>query len=105
VKKLLKNPWIIFFLISILVFCVFLFIPLALFDGEIIFENKVNEWKVNTKLTLAQVVGFGIREEDLIDVKDFYLVFQGYVLLALMQIAFPALIAYRFHILFKSRKK
>lgn len=100
-----RKPWFIFFACVLVITLVFYFIPLALFDGEVIFNNGINEWKVPTKLTLKQITGIGISEAELQDVKTYYLVSQGYILLLLMFIGFPTLLAYRFHILNKVEKE
>lgn len=104
-SPLWRKPWFIFLLGFTIITLVFYFVPLALFDGEVIFNNEVTEWKVPTKLTLKQITGIGITEEELKDVKTYYLVSQGYLLLFLMLLGFPALLAYRFHILNKTEKK
>ena len=97
-----RKPYFVFGACLLVLLVVFLLVPLALFDGEVIFNNGISEWKVQTKMTLSQVLRIGVGENELQDVKAYYPILQGYVLLVLMFIGFPALLAYRFHILNKT---
>jgi energy-converting hydrogenase Eha subunit F len=100
-----RKPYFVFAVSLVVLAVVFLLIPVPLFDGEVIFNNGISEWTVQTKMTLAQVLKIGVNEAELVDVKAYYPILQGYVLLALMLIGFPALVAYRFHILNKTEAK
>jgi hypothetical protein len=101
-KQLLKRPRNIFFiLIFALGLPLFLF-PINLFKGEEVREKevfgKMVEIKTPVPLSLSYFIGIGYEEEDLIGVKDFYLLPEGYLLAFLFIFGVPALIAYRVYI-------
>jgi heme/copper-type cytochrome/quinol oxidase subunit 4 len=95
-KDYLKKPWFIFILSVFCIaipLCVF---PINLFQGEIILQEGLVETKVQAPLSLSYFLGLGYREEDMIGIKDFYLLPSGYALASIFLIGIPGLIAYRF---------
>lgn len=94
-QKLLYNPLFLFLIAFSVIFSVLFFIPISIFDAEIIFNDQISEWTVPTKMNLKNALGFGLTATDLEDVKDFYVTGKGYFLIALLTIALPVLITYR----------
>ena len=93
----LKKPWFVFvvtFLAITLPLCLF---PINLFQGEIIVQEGLAETRIQAPLSLSYFLGLGYSEEDMIGVKDFYLLPQGIILGVLFTLGIPALIAMRAH--------
>lgn len=100
----LKKPWFVFvmaFLAFTLPLCL---LPINLFPGEIIVREGLVETTIQAPLSLSYFLGLGYSEEDMIDIVDFYLLPQGYILAVLFTVGIPALIALRMHY-GKGRKK
>lgn len=100
---MLKNPWIVFCIGTVLIASIFIFIPINLFDGEVHFNNGVQKFTEPTNLALSYFFGIGIRPGDMKDVVGFNLTAKGYALAAIFIIGIPGLLAYRVHL--KSSKK
>jgi hypothetical protein len=95
IKLDLKNPWVVFSFSILLLSALFFFIPINLFEGEIIFQENGKTWTQRANISLSYFIGIGASKEDLVGVKDFYLVTKGYLLACFMIVGFPAILAYR----------
>ncbi len=110
IKLDLKNPWVVFCFSILLLSALFFFVPINLFEGEIIFEENGKTWTQRANISLSYFIGIGASKEDLIGVKDFYLVSKGYLLACFMILGFPGILAYRTYLknnktTFKNEKK
>jgi hypothetical protein len=94
----LKKPLFIFFLSVVLIALPLFLLPLNLFNGEIVYQRELVEQKVAAPLSLSYFIGIGYEQEDMVGVKEFYLVKDGIILAVLFLIGIPAIIAYRFHL-------
>ena len=87
------------FIISFLVISLPLFLfPINLFKGEIIEKTPVNELPLPAKpkkLSLSYFIGIGYDPSDMSNIKDFYLLAEGYFFAAVLLIGIPGLLAYR----------
>ena len=99
----MKRSILIFFACALGVAAIFFLIPINLFDGEIVFEVNGVEFTSKAKLSLSYFIGIGANEEQTQDVKDFYLLPMGYLMVFLMIVALPAIITYRIHL--KNKQK
>jgi hypothetical protein len=95
IKLDLKNPWVVFCFSILLLSALFFFIPINLFEGEIIFQENGKTWTQRANISLSYFIGIGASKEDLVGVKDFYLVTKGYLLACFMILGFPGILAYR----------
>lgn len=95
IKLDLKNPWVVFCFSILLLSALFFFVPINLFEGEIIYEENGKTWTQRANISLSYFIGIGASKEDLIGVKDFNLTTKGYLLACFMIIGFPAILAYR----------
>lgn len=102
-KQSLRKPIILFLILVIVIALPLFLLPLNLFSGEIIMADGLVETKVQAPLSLAYFIGMGYNEVDMVGVKDFYLLPQGYILAFLFILGIPALITYR--IFLKKSKK
>jgi hypothetical protein len=94
----LKKPIVIFFLSFVLIALPLFLLPLNLFKGEIVYKQALVEQKVAAPLSLSYFIGIGYDQQDMVGVKEFYLVKDGIILAVLFLIGIPAIIAYRFHL-------
>jgi hypothetical protein len=94
----LKKPLVIFFLSIVLIALPLFLLPLNLFNGEIVYQRALVEQKVAAPLSLSYFIGIGYDQQDMVGVKEFYLVKDGIILAVLFLIGIPAIIAYRFHL-------
>ena len=94
----LKKPLVIFFLSIVLIALPLFLLPLNLFNGEIVYQHELVEQKVAAPLSLSYFIGIGYEQQDMVGVKEFYLVKDGIILAVLFLIGIPAIIAYRFHL-------
>lgn len=99
----MKKYILIFFACMLVLTAIFFFIPINLFDGEIVFEVNGISFTRPSKLSLSYFIGIGAKGSAIKDVKDFYLLPMGYFFAFLMLVAFPALISYRIYL--QDRKK
>jgi hypothetical protein len=84
------------FVISFLVISLPLFLfPINLFKGEIIEKTPINALPIPAKLSLSYFIGIGYKPSDMSNIKDFYLVAEGYFFAAVLLIGIPSLLAYR----------
>lgn len=84
------------FIIAALVIALPLFLfPINLFNGEIILKMPINAMPIQAKLSLSYFVGMGYAENEMENVKEFYLTAEGYFFAAVLIIGFPGLLAYR----------
>jgi hypothetical protein len=84
------------FIIAALVIALPLFLfPINLFKGEIILKMPINAMPIQAKLSLSYFVGMGYAENEMENVKEFYLTAEGYFFAAVLIIGFPGLLAYR----------
>ncbi len=84
------------FIISFLIISLPLFLfPINLFNGEIIEKTPINALPTPEKLSLSYFIGIGYEPSDMSNIKDFYLVADGYFFAAVLLIGIPGLLAYR----------
>jgi hypothetical protein len=94
----MKKPLLIFLLGMTVIAAIFFTLPINIFDGVILYENGIQELKVERPLSLSYFIGLGYDPADLVGVKTFYLTFKGLAMAFIFIIGMPALVAYRFHI-------
>jgi hypothetical protein len=84
------------FIISFLIISLPLFLfPINLFKGEIIEKTPVNALPIPAKLSLSYFIGIGYETSDMSNIKDFYLVAEGYFFAVVLLIGIPGIVAYR----------
>ena len=96
-RENLKKPWFVFlvsFLGITLPLCLF---PINLFQGEIVLQQGLVDATVQAPLSLSYFFGLGYSDEDMIGIRDFYVLPQGYILALLFTLGIPGLIALRVH--------
>lgn len=101
----MKRYYFIFAGLAFLIAAVFFFFRIAIFDGEIVFENGGQDLVLKNKLSLSYFLGIGFHEGELKGVKDFYLINTGYANAFLLILALPALISYRIFIAKKKKEQ
>lgn len=97
-KSFLGKPFNVFLVLFVFLALIFFLIPINLFDGVIVLKNGIQEELIDTPLALSYFIGIGYSNEDLVGVKDFYLVPKGYMMAFLFIFCVPALAAYRVHL-------
>jgi len=96
-RAIVKKPWFVFlvsFLGITLPLCLF---PINLFQGEIVLEIGLVQIIEQRPLSLSYFFGLGYDQSDMVGIKDFYLLPQGYILALLFTFGIPGLIALRVH--------
>jgi hypothetical protein len=94
----LKKPLVIFALSSLLIALPLFLLPLNLFNGEIIYQRALVEQKVAAPLSLSYFIGIGYDQQDMVGVKEFYLVKDGIILAIIVLFGIPGIVAYRFYL-------
>ncbi len=94
-KHFFEKPKNIFLVLFVFLLMLFFLVPINLFDGEIVLQNGIQKEVIKTPLSLSYFIGLGYSKEDLVGVKDFYLLPQGYVMAFLFIVCIPAIAAYR----------
>jgi hypothetical protein len=99
-KQKLNKPWFVFALGVIIAGCIFFLFPINLFDGEIVFQIGMKTWKEKANISLSYFLGIGAKKEqlELLGVKDFYLLPNGYILALIVILGLPGLWAYRVYL-------
>lgn len=92
----MKKPYLIFLIGFSVLALVFFTLPINIFDGVIIYENGLQELKIERPLSLSYFIGLGYDSKDLAGVKTFYLTTKGLIMALIFIVGIPALIAYRF---------
>jgi hypothetical protein len=100
----MKKYVLIALIISIVVAAILFFIPINLFEGEIVFNTNGINVPVKAKLSLSYFIGIGAGPEETKDVVDFYLKPLGYFNAFLLLMALPSLISYRIYLLQEKKK-
>lgn len=101
-KKLVCNPFAVFFLVFALIAIPLCIFPINLFSGEIHYENGLGEFVVDAPLSLSYFFGLGMNEGDTIGLKSFNLTISGYLTAFIFLIGIPGLVAYRIYLGSKS---
>lgn len=96
-QKRIKNPWLVFVLVSALIALPLFFspVPINLFKGEIVLTENGKEVKVQAPLSMGYFIGVGYDEKDMQNIKSFHLVNEGYFFVFLMFVGIPGILAYR----------
>jgi hypothetical protein len=104
-KQFFSKPINTFLLLFILLLAAFLFLPINIFDGEIVYKQGLVTMKEKRPLSLYFVSGLEYSKAELKGVKDFYLVPKGYIMAVLFILGIPALVAYRVKLAQKNKKE
>ena len=94
-KYFLQHPIALFLALSSIFALTLLLLPINLFPGEIILQRGLVEITEQAPLSLSYFIGVGYEESHMTEVKDFYLLPQGYILAAILIVGIPVLAAYR----------
>ncbi len=97
-KIFLGKPLNVFLVLFVFLGLIFFLIPINLFDGVIVLKNGIQEELIDTPLALSYFISIGYSNEDMVGVKDFYLLPKGYVMAFIFIFCIPALTAYRVHL-------
>lgn len=100
----LKKSMIVFGVSVIVVCCILFFLPLNIFDGEIVYKHGLVSFKEQRPLSLYFVSGIEYQNEPLKGVKDYYLLPKGIITAILFIFCLPALISYRYYLGKKDKK-
>lgn len=103
-KNLLQNPYALFIALALIIALPLFLFPINLFPGEIIIERKLVQITEKAPLSLSYFIGLGYNVDDMSDVKDFYLLTQGYILAGIFIIGIPFLAAYRVYLGNRTKK-
>lgn len=97
-KKSIRKSILLFLILVIVIALPLFLLPLNLFSGEIVLADGLVQTTVQAPLSLSYFIGMGYEEADMVGVKDFYLLPQGYMLAVLFIVGIPALISYRIYL-------
>ncbi|MFT5580986.1 MAG: hypothetical protein ACI9XP_001457 [Lentimonas sp.] len=97
-----NKPFKVFFIAFFALVLFFFLFPINLFNGEIIYQNGIQEMAVQAPLSLSYFIGMGYEEADMVGIKDFYLLPAGYALASTFLLGIPGLLAFRLFIKSKS---
>ena len=97
----MKKTYLIFvFAFFIIAIPLFIF-PINLFSGQIIYDRTPQKAvTIDCKLSLSYFIGLGYENDDMKDVKSFYLTKEGYSLAFKVLICFPFLLAFFYWLFF-----
>jgi len=101
-QKIFRSPKLLFISLVLFFLLVFFLFPINLFDGEIIYERGLVTITEQRPISLSYFIGIGYDKEDMVGVKDFYLLPIGYLIAFIFTVGIPALISYRVHLSKKS---
>lgn len=104
-KYILKNPYALFIVLALIIALPLFLLPINLFPGEIIIERNLVQITEQAPLSLSYFIGLGYNEDDMSDVKDFYLLTQGYILAGIFILGIPFLAAYRVYLGNRTKKQ
>lgn len=102
-KHVFSNPKVLFVALVILFLMIFFLFPINLFDGEIVYQRGLVTITEKRPISLSYFIGMGYDKEDMVGIKDFYLLPVGYLMALVFTVGIPALIAYRVHLGKKSK--
>lgn len=94
-SKFKQNPFLLFSALVIIIAIPLCTLPINLFAGEIIEVNGLVLNKIEAPLSLSYFFGMGFNSDDMVNVKDFYLLPSGYITAFALIIGLPGLLAYR----------
>ena len=97
-KQSIKRSILLFLILVIVIALPLFLLPLNLFSGEIVFNEGLAQTTIKAPLSLSYFIGMGYDEADMMGIKDFYLLPQGYILAVLFIVGIPALISYRIYL-------
>jgi hypothetical protein len=94
-KTFFSRPLYVFLTVFVLIALPLTTLPINLFDGEIVQQQGKTDVTIQAPLSLSYFLGFGYTEEDLMGIKDFYLLPKGYAVAVIVLFGIPGLVAYR----------
>lgn len=103
-QSLTQRPLLIFFICMLLIAAPLFLFPINLFNGEVVMVSGKQTIIEQAHLSLSYFIGIGYTSKDMADIKEFYLLPDGYAFAACLIIGFPIIIAYRFRILNKQKE-
>ena len=92
------RAFAIFLITSSVLAVVFFVFPIRIFDGELHVVNQLQDYTVETPMSLSYFLGIGIDEADMKDVESFRLTAKGWAMVAVFIFGLPALLAYRIYL-------
>ncbi len=97
-KKLLKRPMLLGFLIGLILLVLCIFVPIPIYDGIFYYDQELVHFQVESKVALSYYFGFGLDKTLTNGVlpTHFELKPIGYALFVLIHIGLPALVGIRF---------
>lgn len=97
-KKLLKRPMLLGFLIGLILLVLCIFVPIPMYDGIFYYDQELVHFQVESKVALSYYFGFGLDKTVTNGVLPtrFEMKPMGYVLFVLIHVGLPALVAIRF---------
>jgi len=104
-KYIFEKPIRVFIVLVLLIGLPLFLFPINFFSGEVIFQRGLVEIVEQRPLSLSYFVGMGYDPKDLIEVKDFYLLKEGYILAIIFIVGVPFLAAYRVYLSQQQKKK
>ncbi len=93
--KLKQKPFLLFILLVSIIALPLCTLPINLFAGEIIEMHGMVVNKIEAPLSLSYFFGMGFNSDDMVNVKNFYLLPSGYITAFALIIGLPGLLAYR----------
>jgi len=94
-----KTRALAIFVITAFVLAIIFFVfPIRIFDGEMHVVNQLQDYTIDTPMSLSYFVGIGLDEADMKDVESFRLTAKGWAMAAVFIIGIPALLAYRIYL-------
>lgn len=97
-EKVFKKPFLVFAIFSSILAAIFFLLPISIFDGEIAVESGLQNYTLDYKLSLSNFIGIGTEWMEGMNIVDFYLKPQGYMIAGIMIFGMPALFAYRMYL-------
>ncbi|MFK7783975.1 MAG: hypothetical protein AB8B56_02605 [Crocinitomicaceae bacterium] len=91
----------IFVITAVVLAIVFFVFPIRIFDGEIHVVNQLQDYTIDTQMSLSYFIGIGLDEADMKGVESFRLTGKGWAMVAIFILGIPALLAYRIYLKYK----
>lgn len=103
-QSLTQRPLLIFFICMLLIAAPLFLFPINFFNGEVVIVSGKQTIVEQAHLSLSYFIGLGYNPKDMAEIKDFYLLPDGYAFAGCLIIGFPTIIAYRFRIMNKQKE-
>jgi hypothetical protein len=103
-SQIFKKPFLVFLILFLGLTGLFCFLPINIFDGEIMYQQGITKWVEPRPLSLYFLLGLEEYQTNLnleypgAIVVSKYLTAKGYAIAVIFMLGIPSLVGYRIHL-------